>query len=98
MNDLKFGSWEVGGSPVVVQYSLVVIEEIRHAVAEGVQRLARVGIEVGGVLYGIREGETNRILAVRPIACEHAKGPSFQLSDTDRASLADQLKQDREDP
>ena len=97
MSDAKFGSWSVAESPIVVEYSLVVIEEIRHEVAEGFQRLARGGIEVGGVLYGTREGRNVRIMAMRPIACEHARGPAFLLSDRDRMALNEQLPRDAED-
>ncbi len=98
MSETKFGAWTAPqGNLVGVEYSLVVIEEIRQAVTEGFQRFARGGIEVGGVLYGTYDGKTVRILAVREIACEHAHGPSFVLSDKDRAALADQLERDRLD-
>jgi proteasome lid subunit RPN8/RPN11 len=98
MSDVKFASWSVAESPITIEYSLIVIEEIRHAVAEGFQRLSRGGIEVGGVLYGTREGRTVRVLAMRPITCEHARGPAFLLSDKDRMSLNQQLSSDAEDP
>ena len=98
MSDVKFAAWNVAEIPISIEYSLVVIEEIRHAVAEGFQRLSRGGIEVGGVLYGTRDGRTVRVLAMRPIACEHARGPAFQLSDKDRKALNDQLKEDSQDP
>jgi proteasome lid subunit RPN8/RPN11 len=98
MSDVKFGSWSVPESPIVIDYSLVVIEEIRHEVAEGFQRLSRGGIEVGAVLYGTREERNVRIMAMRPIACEHARGPSFLLSDKDRVALNEQLSRDAEDP
>jgi proteasome lid subunit RPN8/RPN11 len=97
MSDAKFGSWSVAESPITIEYSLVLIEEIRHAVSEGVQLLSRGGIEVGGVLYGVRDGRTLRVLAIREIACEHARGPSFHLSQKDRAALAEQLSQDQQD-
>jgi proteasome lid subunit RPN8/RPN11 len=96
--DVKFGSWSVAESPITVEYSLVVIEEIRHEVAEGYQRLSRGGIEVGGVLYGTRDGRTLRVLAIRPIACEHARGPGFLFSDKDRVALNEQLLRDKDDP
>jgi proteasome lid subunit RPN8/RPN11 len=96
--DLKFGLWAAPESPLNIEYSLVVIEEIRHEVAEGFQRLSRGGIEVGGVLYGTQEGNTVRILAMRPIACEHARGPGFVLSDKDRMNLHEQLVRDKDDP
>jgi chaperonin cofactor prefoldin/proteasome lid subunit RPN8/RPN11 len=98
MSDTKFAAWTVAESPITIEYSMIVIEEIRHAVAEGFQRLSRGGIEVGGILYGAREGRTVRVLAMRPIACEHARGPAFLLSDKDRMGLNQQLTSDAEDP
>jgi proteasome lid subunit RPN8/RPN11 len=98
MSDSKFGSWSAPESPITIEYSLVVIEEIRHEVAEGFQRLSRGGIEVGGVLYGTRDGRTVRVQAMRPIACEHARGPGFVFSDKDRVALNEQLLRDKDDP
>jgi proteasome lid subunit RPN8/RPN11 len=98
MNDVKFAAWSAAESPVTIEYSLVVIEEIRHAVSEGFQRLSRGGIEVGGILYGKREDKTVRVLAMRPIACEHGRGPAFLLSDRDRMVLNAQLAADAQDP
>src|ERR1700722_18609762 len=97
MSDSKFSSWTVAESPITIEYSLIVIEEIRHAVAEGFQRLSRGGIEVGGILYGAREGRTVKVLAMRSIACEHARGPAFLLSDKDRVVLNEQLASDAQD-
>lgn len=96
MSDNKLAAWSVAESPITIEYSMIVIEEIRHAVAEGFQRLSRGGIEVGGILYGTRDGRTVRILAMRPIACEHARGPAFLLSDKDRMVLNQQLAADAE--
>jgi proteasome lid subunit RPN8/RPN11 len=98
MGDAKFGLWSAPESPLTIEYSLVVIEEIRHEVAEGYQRLSRGGIEVGGVLYGTNEGRTVRVLSMRPIACEHARGPGFVFSDKDRVALNEQLLRDQDDP
>lgn len=93
-----FETWGVDESPITIEYSLVVIEEIRQEVNQGLQQFARGGIEVGGVLYGTREGRTIRIKAMRPIHCEHKRGPSFVLSPTDREKLEAQLKADQNDP
>jgi proteasome lid subunit RPN8/RPN11 len=98
MSDPSFASWSVAESPITIEYTLVVLEEIRRAVTEGFQRLSRGGLEVGGVLYGTRENRTVRVLALREIDCEHARGPSFLLSEKDRGALAEQLVQDLEDP
>lgn len=98
MSDARFGSWSAAESPVTIEYSLVVIEEIRHEVSEGFQKLSRGGVEVGGLLYGTREGRTVRILAMRPINCEHSRGPAFQLSSADREVLEEQIEHGGEDP
>ena len=98
MSESTFGTWTVPESPVDIEYSMIVIDEIRQAVAEGFQRLSRGGIEVGGILYGTVVGRKLRIMAVREIACEHARGPTFHLSDNDRALLTAQLERERDDP
>src|SRR5260370_20831309 len=92
MSDLTPGGWRVAESSVSIEYSLVVMEEMRQAVAEGFQKLSRGGLEVGGILYGNRDGRTVRILGMRPVECEHARGPAFLLSDKDKAALAEQLR------
>ena len=97
MKEPKFGTWTAPECALRIEYSLAVIDEIRTIVTEGFQRLSRGGIEVGGVLYGRVDANHLRILAMRPIACEHAGGPTFNLSDNDRAALAAQLQQTPED-
>ena len=97
MSETGFGTWTVPESPVDIEYSMSVIEEIRTAVAEGFQRLARGGIEVGGILYGTVVGRRLRIMALREIACEHARGPTFHLSENDRELLRAQLEREHAD-
>ena len=65
MSEAKFGSWVVPESPVDVEYSLIVIDEIRQVVADGFQRLQRGGIVVGGVLYGTRQERVVKVTAMR---------------------------------
>ena len=96
MTESKFGSWTAPQSPLDIEYSLLVIDEIRQVVTEGFQRLSRGGIEVGGVLYGTVDGRCVKIMEMRPIACEHARGPTFSLSENDRNALATQLEEYRE--
>jgi hypothetical protein len=98
MNETAFGTWTAPASPVDIEYSMVVIDEIRRAVTEGFQRLSRGGIEVGGILYGTVEGRRLRIMAVREMVCEHARGPTFHLSENDQGLLAAQLERERDDP
>jgi hypothetical protein len=98
VTDARFESWGVEESPISIEYSLVVIEEIRQEVAQGLRRFSRGGLEVGGVLYGTREDRKVRVLAMRSIECEHKEGPSFLLSQPDRDRLEQQLREDRNDP
>jgi len=63
----------------------------------GLRKLAKGGLEVAGVLFGVRAGGLIRILAVRPIECEHRFGPSFVLSATDEAELQGTLANFRSD-
>jgi hypothetical protein len=47
-----FGSWGAPQLPVAIEYPLEVMDEIRAAATDGLQKLARGGLEVGGVLFG----------------------------------------------
>jgi hypothetical protein len=78
-------------SPITIEYADAVMEGVRAAVVDGLYKLSRNGLEVGGLLLGQVDGATVRILDSRPIACEHAYGPSFQLSPKDEAGLDAQL-------
>ena len=96
--DPGFESWGAGDSPISIDYSLVVLEEIRHEVNQGLQKFSRGGVDVGGVLYGSREGRKIRVTAIRMIECGHTRGPSFSLSDEDQSALERQLGEDSGDP
>jgi len=61
------------------------------AAMTGLRKLAKGGLEVGGLLFGKRANGLIRILASRPIECEHRLGPSFVLSERDRALLQNVL-------
>jgi hypothetical protein len=98
MSEAAFETWGVDDSPIAIEYSLVVLEEIRQQVSQGLLRFSRGGIEVGGVMYGTRDGRKIRIQAIRPIPCDHAAGPSFALSPEDRAQLETMLAADSSDP
>src|SRR5450759_184080 len=69
---------------VRIAYSRAVIEELSLAATDGFNRLAHGGVEIGGVLFGVRDPDAVKILAHRALACEYAFGPSLTLSDNDR--------------
>ena len=93
-----FESWSAGESQITIEYSLVVLEEIRHEVNQGLQKFSRGGVDVGGILYGTRDGRKIRVTSIRMINCGHTQGPSFALSDDDQALLTRQLAEDAADP
>src|SRR5438874_391568 len=84
---LEFGSWSVKGQPLTIEYSPRVLEEIRAEAVDGLLRMRRGGIEVGGVLFGIRNAKRIRIHDRRAFRCEYAQGPSFLLSENDEKAL-----------
>jgi len=65
-----------------------VLEFVRAASVDGLMRLGRGGIEVGGLLFGHNRGDSVVILAARRLECEHRFGPNFVLSDNDEMLLA----------
>ena len=82
-----------------VECAPAVLDFVCKESAMGARSLAKGGLEVGGVLFGTHDDGLIRILAARPIECEHRLGPSFVLSDTDEVRLAQMLadsKLDRE--
>ncbi len=86
-----YGRWNASEGSRAIEYSCALLGDIRVLVVDGLHRLARGGIEVGGVLYGRRAGESVSIQAQRPIECEHARGPAFTLSENDLAGLETML-------
>jgi proteasome lid subunit RPN8/RPN11 len=89
--DAEFDVWQVPACPVRIVYSLGVMEELRLAASEAFNRLAYGGLEIGGVLFGVRVAEVVKVLAHRALECDYAFGPSMTLSDNDRARLKDLL-------
>ena len=94
----EFGSWTAGPGNRTIEYSNTVLDEIHIRTAEGCRGMRHGGVEVGGVLFGTARDGVLRILAVRPIACEHANGPRFILSSQDETQLAELLQASANDP
>lgn len=83
--------WTAPGGSTTVTYSLPLFHEIDFAVNEGYRKISHGGVEVGGLLFGTVEKDGTRLDAFRSIACDHASGPSFMLSDSDLERLVVQL-------
>ena len=87
----EFGRWSVDGHPRSIEFPGPFWKEILSPVMAEFLRLPWGGPEVGGVLFGRREPGAVRILAFRPLECEHAGGPGFELSEDDELRLGEIL-------
>src|ERR1035437_2527898 len=89
--DTELNVWQADDCAVRIAYSRAVMEELTLAATDGFNRLALGGVEIGGVLFGVRDPDAVKILAHRSLACEYAFGPSWMLSGNDRCALEDLL-------
>src|SRR5438874_2741776 len=97
-SDMRPGTWQVPECPLLIEYSPDILSDIRVAVVDAFFSLPRGGAEIGGVLFGSHDAHAVRITAFQPMECEHAMGPTFVLSEKDRAHLGAQLRESRQDP
>lgn len=89
--DADYAFWTIPGTSSKITYSLGAFHEIDFLVNEGFRRIPHGGIEMGGLLFGRITEDGLRVETFRPIECEHASGPSFNLSDRDIANLERQI-------
>jgi proteasome lid subunit RPN8/RPN11 len=89
--DVPLVSWSAPQCPFEIQYSPRVLDDIRLAAVDAFFLAPHGGVEIGGILLGDLEGKRLRITDYAPVECEHARGPSFTLSDRDRERLAELL-------
>lgn len=89
--DADYAFWTIPGTSSKITYSLGAFHEIDFVVNEGFRRIPHGGIEMGGLLFGRLTENGVRVETFRPIECEHASGPSFNLSDRDVANLERQI-------
>lgn len=90
--------WRIAELGLEFEFPLTLIADVVAAAKEGLNRFPRGGLEVGGVLFGRREGERVRVLAARSIPCKHLLGPSFTLSPEEHEELAALLLEARQNP
>src|SRR5436305_14073949 len=91
-------SWQTPECPFTIEYDAAVMEAIRQAAVDAFFSLPHGGAEIGGVLFGSETQGSVRILAFRPLECEHSRGPRFLLSDKDLAKLDMLLRKCTDDP
>lgn len=88
----------VEGTGIQIEYPAELMDRIRAETVSAFMSLPHGGLEIAGLLFGTRTGRTLYLAAARPIACEHAGGPSFILSTRDEDRLETLLADCRTDP
>lgn len=91
-SSLEYSTWKDARTGLTVEYSLPVFYELEFTIGEAFRRIPHGGIETGVLLVGERTADGVRIDSFRPIECEHASGPSFNLSERDLEKLREQLR------
>jgi hypothetical protein len=80
--------WQVPGQPVVIHLSVEVVDRMSADIMRGFGAVPKRGAEVGGILIGaIQPGDirTVRIEEFEAVPCTYARGPSYLLTDAERA-------------
>ena len=80
--------WQVPGQPVAIHLSIDVVDRMGADMLRGFGAVPKRGAEVGGVLIGsITDGQvrTVRVDDFEAIPCTYARGPSYLLTDAERA-------------
>jgi hypothetical protein len=85
-------------APVKVHVIPGLLEKITELVLEGYAATSHGGLEIGGLLFGRRNGGSVTVEDFRPLACDHSLGPRFILSNTDERSLRELLRAPVIDP
>jgi hypothetical protein len=87
----SFYAWKPAGKPICVQLPFDVVDRIMLDVVRGFGSVPKRGAEVGGILLGTAEMENGEIVVrvedFEPVECDHASGPSYILSEDDRAAF-----------
>ncbi len=86
--DSPLAPWNAPECPFAVVYQPQVLDDIRLAVVDAFFSLPRGGAEIGGLVLARHEANRVTITGWQQLDCEHALGPSFNLSDADRTRLA----------
>ncbi len=86
-----FYGWNIPGDPMSIQLSLEVIDRLGADVMEGFSAAPKRSAEIGGILLGgVSGGEGERVIVIEdyePVRCQHRRGLSYVLSESDRRRL-----------
>ncbi len=96
-----FYTWEVPGKAISIRLDFGVVDQVLSEVMQGFGSVPKRGAEVGGLLLGrITEGEPTvvHIRDFEPVNSEHARGPSYLLSEADEERLTAAVERWSEEP
>lgn len=85
-------------APAKVQVIPGLLDKIADLVLHGYAATSHGGLEIGGLLFGGRNGDAVTVEQFRPLSCDHSLGPRFILSDGDEQKLRDLLNAPASDP
>ncbi|MEZ5401258.1 MAG: hypothetical protein R2729_16425 [Bryobacteraceae bacterium] len=87
--------WEVPGKPVSARLEIDFVDRLLMEIMRGFGVVPRRGVEMGGILLGsVQSGPAGKVVLVEdfePVACQHAKGPAWLLSEDEQIQFEDTL-------
>jgi proteasome lid subunit RPN8/RPN11 len=86
-SDSAYLVWQAEGGSLTIEFSSLVLEQIRQACFAATNGVLRGGRGVGGLLFGTRLGSLWRVLGWRLIECSYPRGEAFHLSGADEIRL-----------
>jgi hypothetical protein len=92
------GAPSARSTPFNIDCQAGLLEEIRALAVAGCLRLVRGGLDVGGVLFGMRQDQAVTVRAFRRTPIVYALGPTFLLSEQDRVTFAEVLRAHETEP
>ncbi len=87
--------WEPPGRALAVYIDFDVVDRLGFEIMRGFGQVPRRGAEVGGILLGSAELAGRTVIRIEdfvPVPCEHARGPSYILSASDRKAFEEALE------
>src|SRR5271168_2990603 len=96
--DFIMGVWTAPEVPLLIEYPLDIMEELRAQLCDELQRLSRGGGDVAGVLFGVSRGAAIRIMTWRAISRGPAEEHATRMSRHDRAEMVRVLGMAGSDP
>ncbi|MBI4890538.1 MAG: hypothetical protein HY821_07925 [Acidobacteria bacterium] len=87
--------WEPPGRALSLYIDFDVVDRLGFEIMRGFGQVPRRGAEVGGILLGSAEATGRTVIRIEdfvPVACEHARGPSYILSPADRKTFEETLE------